>query len=313
MVNQREPELDLLHADLAAVNDLLDRLMEEDVMTRIGLQDRRDELKELILTAESERERQIASATLYFGGRPVTGMRGIESKFATSAISTYQDLVAMVLAHKSGALSPRGTVANRESSTLYITRLARGSVGFVLEEMRPQANMTDTPLTEAVNESTELLEAFGTSDEGQFQEWFENTDQRIMGSAGKFFGLLHGNGATLRLVTDNSDRTFGVQAVTRAAERAKSTTTRVKKQGIPGRLAGVLPDARRFEFSRSDNGDVITGKIASDLDAHTLARTAKEWLNVDVEAQIEIKGVYHNDDLVRENYTLFEVTTLSDR
>ena len=313
MTSHRKPEFDLLHADLAAINDLLGQLSEEDVMARMGLEERREELKALILAAEDEHEEATASATLFFGGRPVTGMRGIESKFATSAVATFQDLVAMVVAQKSGTLSRRGAVANRESSTLYITNLARGSVGFILEEMRPQANLTDTPLTEAVNEATELLEAFGASDEEHFQEWLETTDQRVLGSAGKFFDLLRRNGATLRLATDDSDHTFGVQAVTRAAERAKSTTTRTEKRTVLGQLAGVLPDARRFEFRRDDSGDVIAGKIASTLDAHTLARAAEEWLNIGAEARIVVRRVYHNDDLVRESYTLFALTLSSDR
>lgn len=311
MTSQRKLELDLLHADLAAVNDLLGRLSEEDVMARMGLEDRSQELKALILAAEEEKEKLTASATLFFGGKPVTGMRGIESKFATSAVATFQDLVAMVLAHKSNSLSPRGAIANRDSSTLYITSLARGSVGFILEEMRPQANLTDTPLTEAVNEATELLEAFGTSNEEYFQEWLEATDQRVLGSAGKLFDLLRRSEATLRLVTEDSDYTFGVQAVARAAERAKSTTTRGEKQTVIGQLAGVLPDARRFEFRRDDTGDVIAGKIASSLDSHTLARTAEEWLNIDAEARIVVRRVYHNDDLVRESYTLFALTPLA--
>ena len=313
MTSHRKLEFDLLHADLAAINDLLGQLSEEDVMARMGLEERREELKALISAAEDEHDEVTASATLFFGGRPVTGMRGIESKFATSAVATFQDLVAMVVAQKAGTLSRRGAVANRESSTLYITSLARGSVGFILEEMRPQANLTDTPLIEAVNEATELLEAFGTSDEEHFQDWLEATDQRILGSAGKLFDLLRRNGATLRLVTDDTDHAFGVQAVRRAAKRAKSTTTRTDKRTVRGQLAGVLPEARRFEFRRDDSGEVIAGKIAATLEAHMLARAAEEWLNIDAEAQIAVRRVYRNDDLVRESYTLFGLTLSSDR
>ena len=312
MTSQRKLEFNLLHADLAAVNDLLDRLSEEDVMSRMGLEERRQELKTLILAAEDEQEKATATATLLFGGKPVTGMQGIESKFGTSAVAIFQDLVAMIVAQKSGTLSPRGAVANRESSTLYITNLARGSVGFIPEEIRPQANLTDTPLTEAMNEATELLEAYGASDEHHFQQWLEAADQRVLGSAGKFFDLLRRNGATLRLVTDDSDHTFGVQAVKRAAERAKSTTTETEESLVPGQLAGVLPDARRFEFRCEDSGDLIAGKIASTLDADTIACTAEEWLNVDAEARIGVKRVYQNDELVRESYTLFALTPSSD-
>ena len=312
MTSQRKLELDLLHADLAAVNNLLDQISVEDVMARIGLQDRRDELKALIRSDETEEEAVTASATLLFGGRPVTGMHGIESKFATSAVGTYQDMVAQVLAHKTSSLSSRGKVAKRESATLHITRLVRGSVGFVLEELRPRANLTDTPLTEAVNEATELLDAFGASDEGRFHECLNVTHSRVIGSVGKFFRLLHRNGATLRLVTQNSDHSFGVQVVKRASERAKSTITRTEKQNIPGRLAGVLPDAGQFEFCRDDKDEVITGKIADDIDAHALASTAEQWLNLDMQASVEVRKVYRNNELVKEDYTLSALTLSSN-
>ena len=313
MANEGTPDLDFLHADLAAVNDMLGRTSEEDVMARMGLEGRCRELKAQILAAEREGERTTASVSLFFGGRPVAGTLGIDSRFATAAVAMFQELVAKVFAHGSDAISPRGTKSMKESSTLFITRLTRGSVGFVLEEMRPRANPTDSALTEAVNEATELMESIGGSDEGRFQESLEATDQRVMGTAGKLFGLLHRNEATLRLVTGNSDRTFGVRAVARAAGRSKSTTTGTEKRSIPGRLAGLLPDARQFEFRRSDNDKVITGKIAGSIDAHTLAHAAEQWLNVDMKVEVEVRRVYRNDDLVRESYTLLALTPSSDR
>ena len=53
MTSRRKLELDLLHAELAAVNELLDQISDEDVMAHRGLQDRRDELKALILSDET--------------------------------------------------------------------------------------------------------------------------------------------------------------------------------------------------------------------------------------------------------------------
>lgn len=313
MANEATSDLDFLHADLAAVNDLLKRISEEDVMARMGLEGRCRELKAQILAAEKEEERTAAYVLLFFGGKPVTGMRGIESKFATSAVALFQELVTNVLARRSGVPSPRRTAAMRESSTLHITRLTRGSVGFVLEELKPQTSLIETSLKEAVNEATELLESIGGSDEGRFRESLEATDQRVMGTAGKLFELLHSNEATLRLVTSSSDRTLEVQAVAQAAGRSKSTTTGTEKRNIQGRLVGLLPDARRFEFRRSDNDKVITGRIAGGIDAHKLARAAEQWLNVDIEVQVEVRRLYRNDDLVRESYTLFGLTQSSDR
>ncbi|MCY3841667.1 MAG: hypothetical protein OXH09_23990, partial [Gammaproteobacteria bacterium] len=86
MTSQRKLALDLLHADLAAVDDLLARVTDEDVMTRVGLEERREEINTLILNAGKKLTEETASATLFFGGKPVSGMHGIESKFAASAL-----------------------------------------------------------------------------------------------------------------------------------------------------------------------------------------------------------------------------------
>ena len=311
MTSQTKLALDRLHADLAAVNDLLARLTEEDVMARVSLEDRREEIKDLILNAEKRLKDETASATLFFGGQPVSGMHGIECKFAASAVGTFQDLVAMILAHRAGTLSERGAVANRESSTLYITDVARGSVGFVLEEVRPQANLTDTPLSEAVTEATQLLAAFSATNEHEFHDRLDSVEQRVVVSAGKLFQLMRRNGATLRLVTDTSDHTYGIEAVARGAARAKSTTTESEDRIVIGRLGGVLPDTRRFEFRCEEELGTISGKVARALRTNDLDYYNRELLNVRATARITLTRIYRNEQLLRETYTLLELTPVA--
>lgn len=312
MTSQRKLALDLLHADLAAVDDLLARVTDEDVMTRVGLEERREEINELLLNAEEQLTDETASATLFFGGKPVSGMHGIESKFAASAVGRFQDLVAMILAHKAGTLSERGAVANRESSTLYITDVARGSVGFVLEEVRPQANLTDTPLSEAVSEATQLLAAFSARNEQEFHDGLDSVEERVVVGARKFFQLMRRNGATLRLVTDKSDHTYGIEAVARGAARAKSTTTKSKDRIFIGRLGGVLPDSRRFEFRCEEEPGTISGKVARTLRTKDLEYYNRELLNTRVQARIIVTYLYRNEELLRETYTLVELTPVAE-
>lgn len=307
MTSQRKLEHDLLYADMAAVNTLLDQLDAGDVMARFGLEARREELRELIAAAETETEEMTASAILYFGGQPVTGTRGIESEFAGTAVSKFQDLVAKVTAQEVGTLGQRGVVPNKGSSTLHITNITRGSVGFVLEEMQPPVPLFDATLKTAVNEAIQLLDAFGEPDEAQFQNAIEAIDQRVFGTARDFLKLMSQRGATLRLVTNESECSFDVEAVTRAAERATSTTTENTEEFIRGQLAGVLPDAHRFEFRTDDAHKMINGKVDSALAAAALTRLGRDWVDVDAQARIVVKRVFRNDVLVRENYTLMSL------
>ena len=306
MPSHRKLEHDLLHADMAAVNKLLGQLDAGDVMARFGLEARREELRELIAAAETKTEEMTASAILYFGGRPVTGTRGIESEFAGAAVSKFQDLVTKVTAQESGTLGQRGVVPNKGLSTLHITNITRGSVGFVLEEVQ-QLQSFDTPLKNAVNKAMQLLDAFGEPNEAQFQNAIEAIDQRVFGTVRDFFKLMRQRGATLRLVANESECSFDVEAVTRAADRAASTNTEDAEKFIRGQLAGVLPAAHRFEFRADDARNMISGKVDSALAADAVTRLGREWVNVDAQARIMVKQVFRNDVLVRELYTLMSL------
>ena len=66
---------------------LLAQLGDEDVMARLGLEARRDELQQTIAHLDEARREPVASAALFFGGGPVIGARGIESEFAGSAVT----------------------------------------------------------------------------------------------------------------------------------------------------------------------------------------------------------------------------------
>jgi hypothetical protein len=304
MTSLRKLERDFVRADLAAVTGLLAQLDDEDVMARLGLEARQDELKQTIAHLDEAGDEPVASAALFFGGGPVIGARGIESEFAGSAVTKFQDIVAKVLAHESGGLGQRGIVPNKSASTLHITNIVRGSFGFLLEEVHPQQPLMETSLKMAVDEATRLLEALGEPDEEQFRTAVEATDDRVLGTAREFFELMRQSGATLRLVTGETDRSFGSEAVARAAERATSTTVEDAEETIRGQLAGVLPDAHQFEFRAGPDRGTIRGKVSRTFAADQLARFNRYWVNVDATARVNVKRVRRNGTVVRESFTL---------
>jgi hypothetical protein len=304
MTSLRKLERDFAHANAAAVNGLLAQLGEEDVMARFGLEARLAELQQEILRLGAAGYEPTASAALFFGGRPVLGQRGIESEFAGTVIAKFQDIVAKVLAHETSGLGQRGVVANKAASTLHITNIVRGSFGFLLEEAGSQQNMVETPLRTAVDEATRLLDAFGEPDEEQFRTAIETIDDRLLGTARDFFNIMRSNGATLRLVSGETDRSFGIEAVERAAERATSTTVQDSDETLHGQLGGVLPDAHQFEFRVGAPQGTIRGRIDRALTADELSRYNRDWVNVDAVARVRVKRVLRNDAVVRETYTL---------
>lgn len=151
MGSLRKLERDYVSADLAAVENLIDRLTDEDVMARFGLEARRDELRQS-LAALAPQDDLTASAAIFFGGRPVVGSSGIESEFAGNAVAKFQDLVAKLFAQQeNGGLGQRGVVANKAATRLHITNIVRGSFGFLLEDVSPQGALIETNLKVAAD------------------------------------------------------------------------------------------------------------------------------------------------------------------
>jgi len=308
MTRLKKLERDFATADIAAVNGLLAQLGDEDVMTRFGLEARLQELQQSLAALGEADEEPTALAALFFGGAPVLGARGIESEFGGAAITKFQDLVAKVLAHENGGLGQRGVVPNRAASTLHITNIVRGSFGFLLEEVQPQHQMVETTLKAAVEETTRLLDAFGEADEEAFRSAVEEIDERVLGTAREFFSLMRLRGATLRVVAGDRDNSFGPAAVTRAAERATSTVLQEGEEVIAGQLAGVLPDAHQFEFRVGADRGTLRGRIDRGLTADQLSRFNRDLVNLAAHGRFHTKRVLRNDEIVRETYTLLELT-----
>lgn len=303
MSTVRKMERDFLRADIAAVGNLMNGLGEEDVMARFSLEERLTELQGALTELEIAPLETSASAAIFFGGKPVFGSQGIESGFAGSAVGQFQDLVSMIHAHETGGLAERGTVPRRASSTLHITNIVRGSFGFLLEEVQPQLQIVDSSLKTAVDEATRLLKAFGEDDEEQFRTAVEEIDQRVLATTGEFFDLMRKSGATVRLVSGETDRSFSSDAVARAVDRAKTTTVVDDQETVSGQLAGVLPESHQFEFRTAERG-TIRGKVDRDLTPHQLGLFNTEYVNVNSRARLKVKRVLRDQAVVREKYTL---------
>lgn len=304
----RKLERDFAQADIAALTSLLDQLSEEDVMARFGLESRLEELQAKLARMDDTPDAEPASAALFFGGRPVVGTRGIETEFGGSAVAKFQDIISKIMAHEAGGLGQRGVVPNKAASSLHITNVVRGSFGFLLEEIHDQSDMLGAPLKQAIEETSRVLSAFGEPDEEEFRTAVEAIDQRVLNTTREFFDLMKVNGATLRVVAGDRDNSFGPDAVSRAAERAQSTSVEEVDELVTGQLSGTLPEAHQFEFRRQEDGVVIRGKVAKSFTVDELIRFNQQWVNQSATASFKVNRVKRNGEVVREQYVLMELS-----
>lgn len=307
----RKLERDALRADLAAVETLLaERTEAEDPVGHYQYTLRRKLLEEQ-LAKLSDIPESSAAVGLFFGGKPVIGSRGINAEFGAQALEGFQKLIATHWASREGPLDKRGPVPQRDQSQLMITDVARGSVGFILEEFSDHQELLETPLRNAVDDVCDLIHQFSTADEERFGAATEAVDDRLLGGLKLFFKLLDDNEATLRVVEEEREFQLDRGSVHRARERTDALVLEENDIEVSGVLY-VLPDARRFEFHPTDKSETLRGTISTDCLRHIIGDDGEvkaEYIGHTVSARLHVKTATLAGAAPRQSYSLTSIST----
>lgn len=260
----RKLKLDGLQAELSAVGALLKEATESgDFVGQFQFAKRKQALETELAAIQGTQEKH-ASIALLFGGSPVVGSRGISADFAGDALDKFQDLVAKTFAKTEwGALGERGPIPLKHASHLMVTEVARGSFGFVLNELSDQTELADTALKMQVEEVATLLQRTASPNELDFEEAVETLDSRTLTALKNFFVTLDTSGATLRIVEDIADFTLDEAAIGRGRRRTEATEIQEDDVSLTGVLAGVLPAHRKFEI-KLENDQTIYGSVSKE-------------------------------------------------
>lgn len=267
----RKVELDALRADLAAVEGILAEMnTDEDPVGHYQFEARKREIEREIAKVSAAPE-HTASVGLYFAGEPVIGSKGIRADFAGKAMAFFQDMVAKKYAAlEAGVLGRRGPVALRARTDMMLTDVMRGSIGLVLQEVEETGSLVDSKLRPVIDEVTDIVSTVAAPDDVAVDEVLGSIDTRFLSSLGDFFRLLDDQGATVRLVEGEREETLDRAAVRRARARTDAVLiNEIEAENIEGRLY-LLPEHRRFELQRDDNGETIYGTVSADFSTEHL-------------------------------------------
>ena len=300
---------DHLVAEAAALESLLASMPENDYLGRVGLEARRDDVNEQIAKLSHVEERR-AKIALYFGGAPVIGSMGVQAGFGTKAVGSFQDLISNVWGiGEGGPLPAMGPIPDRAASLLHITSLVHGSFGFLLEELDDEGEpLFETPLSKAADQVAEYLASFAGESEARFFEVIEELNPRVFQSLREFFGSVYRGKATFRLVEGERDEKFDNLAVERAWHRAEASNVDEERVHLQGRLLGVIPIRRRFEFEPDGGASIIEGKVGEKFSQSYLER-----INTEQIAGRRWKALFHRRIVTKlgrqpaENYKLLEL------
>lgn len=305
-------ERSYIEAQLAGIESLLVETSDEDVLGRMGLESRRDELRQRLAGLDPARGRT-AQVALAFTGDPVLGSLGIDARFGAEAVASFQDLVAKLSAHRErsaegATLRSAGPVPNQRASRLFVTDVVHGSFGFVLSEV-PQTVplLGETPLAAAVNEAASLVASAVRADE-DFLESLAAVGPRVSEALKAFLGMIRKNGATVRLRTDSANVALSPKDLETAVAHAESMTVEEAPDALPGTFCGAFLGSRMFEHKLS-SGALIRGRLDPPLDPRELDQ---QWLGKVCVANVWVVRVAHGTGRERRSFTLKSIDPLPE-
>jgi len=301
----RRLERERLSSDLAAVDRLVDSASPDDVIGRISLTSRRDQIAAELGALDSGDPGPQARAALFFGGDPVKGNLGVDAEFAGKALSGYEDLVTKVWASSQhGILRRSGPVPGKQAARLHITGVVQGSFGFELTELGDSPGEDTFPLRQAVEQTTRAIAAAAESDDA-LADVVDSLDHRAFIALRDFFSHLKRGHASLRIVSEDQGKDLSLEAVSAAADRTFSSEMVEDTVSRNGTFSAVLPEGRRFEFRDEDN-KLLTGRVSDELSLADLREMNRTFGNRACAAEFHVVTL-SSSGRTRKRYVLLKL------
>ncbi len=253
-----------MSAELASLEQLLDRTPRNDIVGRIGLESRVGDLRAKIAEYADHHSTR-AEVALVFSGKPVVGSSAIQAPFTTKALEAFQRAVATSYAlHGVGPVGQRGPIAAADLSALHITGLVHGSFGFVLEELDPIGpQFLDSALKQAADEVVDLLARVSSEDDETAQQTIDDINSRIFSNLRDLVKFMYDNEAGIKISQPERETELSGVSLRRAYGRIVDVSIDDSEIVLHGILEGILPAARRFEFRAGST--FIRGKVSKDI------------------------------------------------
>lgn len=251
--------LNSLTSDRYAVEQLISEAIEYgDIVGELQYKEKLEKLDKEISILKNHHETH-ASVALFFGGAPVLGSQGILASFAGNVLENFQELINKAFASKeNGRLGERGKIPLKANSNLMVTQVAKGSFGFVLDEVSDQVEITETALKHTVEDVLELIDASAQPNDEVFEKLIETLDKRVLQSLKDFFITLDKAHSTMRLVGDEQEYCLDSNLIHRARQRTEATEIDEDEELAELKVLGLLPEHCKFE-ARTSDGNIILG------------------------------------------------------
>jgi hypothetical protein len=270
---------DALKSDIESAKAILHELGARDPLGTMTFNRRLAALNEELSNLEGE-AKNFANVALVFDGGPVRGSSAIDANFAGQALQEYQELITKHVARSTHSETNSGSKTAKAvacHTSMNVTALVHGSFGFILEEDdSKQTDMFESATRTAVHAVTDLLRDVIASDGQIFQNKLPDLDVKVFQSLRRFIGTLHKAEASLKLAEDERELKLSTSDVLKAYDRVSQVDVTEVDDTFVGKLLGLVPIARRFEFRNDEDEEIVSGKVALNLSADYLERIERE-------------------------------------
>jgi hypothetical protein len=203
-------------------------------------------------------------AELLFAGGPAIGSIGLDAKFASKVLDSYQDMVANhYSALRHGVVGSRGPRTGEEDARLCLTALPRGSFGLLLAQPQAHDFIAAAQLSDAMDQITSLVEAAASGD-AAFTDMVEKFHPRVLTPLERFFNALETQEASVHLRSATRQCDLKTEQVRAAKSRVAETRPETDTIRLMGLCRGVLLESWRFDFN-PEGQQPISGVLAESV------------------------------------------------
>lgn len=249
MISQRAQ----LESQIAQARRILERNRQAGPFGDCGMAAHVAELEGRLAELKGELSAGCARVELKFDGPPVLGQSGIRADFAASALGSFMQLFKRL-----------ARIKNLDDGSLFFTAPARGSFGFVLQEMGQEQLVDQSKLAATSDELNSILKQISSQEE---ESDGLDIDPTLMRPLQDFLNILSKNSATVLIDAGATNVELGESALKTASSRIERVKIDSSESTYVGVLHGVLPFNRTFEFTPDGEGaELIRGEVDSSLD-----------------------------------------------
>ena len=201
---------------------------------------------------------------LLFSGKAVFGSAGIDAKFASHVLHSYQDMLnSHYAAKRHGHVGRQGRRAGEKESRLYLTALPRGSFGFVLSQPYSEDMLSALQVSEGMEQLASLVEAAALGD-NTFTDTVTHFHPRVLKALGRFLYSLASQDASVVIRAGRKQASLDLNQIREAHQRAVTAKAETRIDLINGTFKGLLLESWKFDFL-PETGPLITGLVAEDV------------------------------------------------